>query len=156
MLSENAAARISLFIANGDSDGLARYLVPCLPAGSPLNPVHDLLNRWSPEFRGFALKVVPWLAEDRVPRLQSAADRIRGVLVAAGRQGVALSGFKMERAERDHALDSLIRSGEVIREHKRTDGRPSDIYRLAKFADGITPADHDDPFSFRPKRLALD
>jgi hypothetical protein len=150
MLTETALARLALHVAKEDDEGLRRYLVHSLPAGGRLEPVHEALAGLSPEFRALALKVAPWLGDDRLGD-KGAADRILEVLRSAGREGVPLAGLRIDRGrDRAQALEGLISSGQVVREHRLTGGRPADIYRVAEFAVGVTPADHNDPFAFRP------
>lgn len=157
MLSENSAGRIVHFLAIGDPAALARYLVACLPAGGDLEPMREIMARWTPEFRAYALEVAPWLAGERLahPNRPDPSGRILALLAAAGPQGVALSSFRMPPADRDQALEALIATRRVIREHRRTNGRPIDVYRLAEHARGVVPADHGDPFAFRPTPLNL-
>lgn len=147
MLQPSSIARLAVFVAQGDGEGLRRYLVATLPAGGPLEPVHEALGALTPEFRALALEVAPWLAGDRVGFDPGA--RILARLRLAGREGVTLAELRSNEF-RDQALEALVASGQVIREHRQTGGRPADVYRLAEFAAGIMPADHDDPFAFRP------
>lgn len=150
-LAESSIARLTHFVAQGDGEGLRRYLVACLPAGAPLDPVREALGTLTPKFRDLALDVAPWLADDRLGPIDATArllDRFR----LAGRDGVTLGDLNPGEG-RDQALEALIASGQVIRERKRTGGRPADVFRLAEFAEGIMPADHRDPFAFKPARL---
>lgn len=146
--------RFSGFVARGDADGLSRYLVACLPAGAPLEPVREVLARdFTAEFQALAYQVAPWLAEARIDRRGSARKRILAKLHEAKADGVALSQLSQVGPDRNDVLEAMIRSGEVVRERRTTGGRPGDRYRLAEHAAGITPADNENPFAFKPRPL---
>lgn len=151
-LAEAVVMRIAYLIAKDDPDELAHYLKACLPAGLPLDPVREALGTLRPEFRALAREVAPWLAEESLEA--PTGELIVSALAKAGAAGLTLSDLRLEkRRDRGQVLEALIRSGRVIREHVRTGGRPADRFRLAENAAGVVPADHDNPFAFRPAPL---
>lgn len=153
MLQPSSVARLAAFVALGDGEGLARYLGSVLDRSGDLAPVRETLGTFTPEFRALALDLAPWLASDRLahPDRVDPAERILEVLGKAGREGMKLSELtKRVGGDRDAAITALVLSGRVVKSWERNGGRPAAVYRLAEHAAGIIPADHGDPFAFRP------